>query len=145
MLARALQFDDPKAVYTAAFYDGTSRDPGTFGLVVVPVPGVGLAEAEAALDATLARFLKEGIDMDALARIRFQMRAEEVYARDDIDRLARRYGEALAVGLTRADVEEWPALLQSVTPEEVMAAAAEVLDRRRSVTGWLSRPEGETQ
>jgi zinc protease len=56
-LARALQFDSQTAVYTSAFYDGTSIDDASFGLVVVPSPGVTLAEAEAALDAALADFL----------------------------------------------------------------------------------------
>jgi zinc protease len=40
-------------------------------------------------------------------------------------------------------------VLQAVTPQDVMAAARAVLDRRQSVTGWLSAPEttpeGETQ
>lgn len=145
VLARALQFDEQTAVYTSAFYDGSSLDAGSFGLAVAPVPGVTLAEAEAALDATIARFLREGVNAAAFARAKVQLRASEIYARDNVDGLARRYGEALTTGLTVADVQEWPAILQAVTAEDVMAVARDVLDRRRSVTAWLTAPQGDTQ
>jgi zinc protease len=141
VLARALQFDDPKAVYTSAYYDGSSLDPSTFGLVIVPVPDVTLADAEAAMDGVLAKFLTDGVDPAAFDRIKTQLRAAEVYARDDVDGLARRYGAALTSGLTLEDVQAWPDVLQAVTPDDVMAAAREVLDRRKSVTGWLTKEE----
>lgn len=57
--------------------------------------------------------------------------------------LAYRYGEALTTGLTIQDVEDWPKVLDAVTQKDVLAAAAEVLDRRRAVTGWMM-PEGAT-
>jgi 4-hydroxy-tetrahydrodipicolinate synthase len=49
VLPRALQFDSQTAVYSAAFYDGSSIDDATFGVIVVPSPGVSLATAERAL------------------------------------------------------------------------------------------------
>ena len=141
VLARALQFDDPKAVYTSAYYDGSSLDPTTFGLVIVPKPGVTLAQAEAAMDAVIAKFLTDGVDLAAFARIQTQLRAAQIYARDDVDGLARRYGTALTAGLTIADVQAWPDILQAVTPDDVMAAARDVLDRHKAVTGWLTKDE----
>lgn len=139
VLGKALQFGDPKAVYTSAYYDGTALDMGTFSLAIVPLPDVTLAEAEAATDAVLAKFLKDGVDPAAFARLQTQMKASEIYAKDNVDGLARRYGEALTTGLTIKDVQDWPQVLQSVTPEDVMAAAVEVLDKRQSVTGWLEQ------
>ena len=56
-MARALQFDTQVAVYSSAFYDGTSIDDATFGLVVMPAQGVSLTDAEAALDKVLAHHL----------------------------------------------------------------------------------------
>ncbi|HMO06427.1 MAG TPA: pitrilysin family protein [Paracoccaceae bacterium] len=138
-LARALQFDAQVAVWSSAFYDGQSLDAGTFGVAVAPVPGVSLEAAEAAMDEVIARFLAEGPDPEAFERIKAQLRASEVYGMDNIAARARRYGTALTTGLTVQDVQDWPAILQAVTPEDVMAAAAEVFDRRRAVTGWLSR------
>ncbi|MCZ8334348.1 MAG: pitrilysin family protein [Rhodobacteraceae bacterium] len=141
VLARALQFDQQKAVYTAAFYDGSSVDDSTFGLVVVPTPDTSLADAEAAMDAAIADFIANGPDPADLERIKTQVRAADIYARDDSDGLARRYGEGLATGLTLQDVKDWPDILKSVTAEDVVAAATEVLDKRRAVTGWLMREE----
>jgi zinc protease len=141
VLARALQFDRTLAVYTTAFYEGGSLDHGSFTLAVVPVPGVSLEEAEAAMDEVLARFLEEGPEPEAFARAKAQLRAAEIYGLDNTGSRARRYGAALAAGLGVQDVQAWPEVLQAVTPEDVMAAAREVFDRRRAVTGWLGREE----
>lgn len=140
VLGRKLQFDSRVALSTGAFYDGTSVDPMTFGLYIVPTPGVSLGDAEAALDKALGEFLEEGVDAAQLDRIKTQIRAADIYALDDVDRIGRRYGEALAVGLTVEDVKDWPAALQAVTPDDVMTAARDVFDIRKSVTGWLTRP-----
>ena len=136
-LGVALQFDSQLAVYTSAYYGGQSLDDTTFGLTVVPAEGVTLQEAEAAMDDAIAEFLSEGIDPDQLERLRTQLRAGEIYARDNVQGLARRYGAALTQGLTVEDVQAWPDILQAVTEEDILAVAREVLDPDRSVTGWV--------
>jgi zinc protease len=141
VLARALQFDTQKAVYTAAFYEGVSLDQDTFGLVVVPVPGQSLQDTEAAMDGVLDKFLKDGVNPEDFARIKAKVRADEIYGRDDVQGLARQYGAALASGLSVGDVQEWPDILQAVSADEVMAAAKSVLNRKNAVTGWLMTEE----
>jgi zinc protease len=143
VLARALQFDRQVAVYTAAFYDGTSIDDGTFGLIVMPASDVSLETIEGDLDRVLEEFLEKGPDAAALERIRTQVRASEIYARDNVQGLANRYGQELSIGLTLADIESWDEALAAVTAEDVMAAARKVLDRKNAVTGWLTRPDAE--
>ncbi len=137
VLARKLTFDTQTAVYASAFYNGDTLDVGTFGLIVAPASGVSLPQAEAAMDAAIAQFLKVGVDPVALDRMKTQIRAEQIYANDNTSALANLYGGALAIGLTVADVQAWPDVLQAVTAEDVMAAAQEVLDRRTAVTGYL--------
>ncbi|OIP87639.1 MAG: peptidase M16 [Rhodobacterales bacterium CG2_30_65_12] len=141
VLGRALQFDSQLAVHTSAGYSATSLDDTTFSVVVVPAEGVSLAEAEAALDAQLATFLKTGPDPVAFERLRMQIRAAEIYALDDVGEIADRYGRALTTGLSIGDVQAWPEALQAVTIDDVLTAARAVLDKRASVTGWLL-PEG---
>lgn len=141
ILARALQFDTQTAVYASAFYDGTSVDPETFGLVLVPSEGVALADAEKAMDDVIAEFLKKGVNAKDLERIKTKVRAAEIYSRDSAGGLARDYGAALAVGLTLQDVADWPNLLQAVTADDVMVAANLVLNRNQAVTGWLTATE----
>ena len=140
-LTDALQFDTQIATYSAAFYRGVSLDDTTFNLIVVPRPDVSLQEAEDAMDAALAQFMIDGVDQEQLDRIKLQIRADQIYARDDVDRIANRYGQALSAGLTVEDVQAWPDILEAVTAEDIMQAAREVFDKRASVTGWLMREE----
>ena len=140
-LAEALQFDTQTAIFTGAWYGGTSLDTTSFDIIVVPAPGVTLQQAEDAMDAALARFLETGVDAAQLDRIKMQARAAQIYLRDDVDALANRYGQALTQGLTVEDVQGWPAIVQAVTAEDVMEAARMVLNRRQSVTGWLMSEE----
>ena len=139
--AEKLQFDTPIATYSAAFYNGQALDDTTFNVIVVPQPGVALQEAEDAMDAAIASFMKKGVDPDQLDRIKQQIRAEQIYARDDADSVANRYGSALAIGLTVQDVQDWPDVLEAVTAEDIMQAAKDVFNREASVTGWLMREE----
>jgi zinc protease len=141
VLAEALQFDSQIATFTGAFYSGMSLDSTTFDLVVVPSEGVTLEEAEAAMDRVLADFLNTGVDAEQLDRIKMQVRAAQIYARDDVESIANQYGRALTQGLTVADVQAWPDVLQAVTADDVLAAARMVLDRRQAVTGWLMAEE----
>jgi len=141
VLAEKLQFDTQVAVQTWAYYSGRSLDDTTFNIGIVPAPGVTLKEAEAALDQAVAGFMTEGVEPERLDRIRTQVRAARIYERDDVGSLARRYGRALTQGLTVEDVQAWPDILRSVTEEDIMKAAEEVLDRKRAVTGWISAPE----
>jgi len=143
VLGQALQFDTNTAVYAGAHYSPVALDDSTFSLTVVPADGVSLDEAEAVLDAQLAKFMQDGPDPDAFERIRMQIRAREIYALDDVNGLAERYGAALTSGLAIEDVKAWPEVLQAVTPEDVMRAAQAVLDPRASVTGWLMPETGE--
>lgn len=136
-LGQALMFEDPKAIYVSASYGGASLDLATFGLVIVPVPGVSLDDAEAALDATIARFLAEGVDMEQFERLKTQLRASLIYKQDNIEGLAREYGADLAIGLSIEDIEAWPDVLAAVTPKDVMAAARSVFDKSNAVTGHL--------
>ena len=139
-----LQFDTQVSTYTAAWYSSVSLDDTTFRMIIVPAEGVSLEEGEAALDQAFAEFLETGVDEEQLERIKLQIRASEVYAQDNVNGIANRYGRALTSGLTIEDVQAWPAILDAVTAEDIMQAAS-LLRREASVTGWLMRPEGEAE
>ena len=138
--SQRLELDEKIALSSAAFYSGLSLDPQTFGVYIVPTPEVSLEQAEARLDAAIAAFLEEGPDPEALTRVLGQIRASEIYALDNQSGRARRYGAALTSGLTVEDVDAWADILREVTADDVMAAAREVFNMRRSVTGTLTGP-----
>jgi zinc protease len=141
LMGRTLEQEEGTALYTSAFYSGTSLDDTTFGLLVMPVPGRTLEEAEADMDRMIETLLADGIDAAQLDRIKAQVRASEIYGRDSLQGRAREYGVALTSGLTVQDVEDWPRVLEAVTEEDILAAAERLFDPARSVTGYLMRPE----
>jgi len=141
ILAEKLQHENKMAIYTSAYYGGGSLDDTTFDLLVVPAPGVTLQQVEDALDDVLRDLLESGIDEARLERVKMQVRASEIYALDNTEGLANRYGRALTQGLTIQDVQDWPHILQDVTPKDVLSVARKVLDRKQSVTGWLMNEE----
>lgn len=140
LMGRTLEQEEAKAIYTSAFYRGLRYDGTTFGLIVMPVPGRTLEEAEADMDRMIDTLLEDGIDEAQLERIKAQVRASEIYGRDSLQGRARDYGAALTSGLSVQDVQDWPRALEAVTSEEVVAAARRVFDPARSVTGFLRRP-----
>ncbi len=144
VFGRALELENPKAVYTSAFYSGLSFDDTTFGVVIVPTPEYTLEQAEAEMDAVIAQFMEDGVDPAQLERVKTQIRASQIYANDNVGGLARRYGAALTSGLTVEDVQAWPDVLQAVTEEDIIAAARFIFEERRNaVTGWFEKPAPE--
>ena len=93
------------------------------------------------MDQVIADFMEAPIDPERLESIRTQLRASEIYAKDNVQGLARRYGAALSQSLTVEDVQAWPDVLQAVTEEDIKAVAEKVLDRKRAVTGWVVATE----
>lgn len=144
-LGQALQFDTQTAVYSSAGYRGSSLDDTTFSLSVAPADGISLTQAEAAMDAAIAAFLDAPIDPALMESLRTQLRASEIYAKDNVQGIARRYGAALTQGLTIKDVQDWPQILQQVTEADIKAVAAKVLNRDQSVTGWVVSSQEEAR
>ena len=136
-LYKAVAIDQGLATSVGTYYRGEALDQTTFQVYATPRPGVDLDKVEAAIDAEIARLLKDGVQDAEVARVKKRMLAEAVYARDSLSAAARIFGVALTTGQTVADVEAWPERIAAVTPEAVMAAARLVLDPDRSVTGRL--------
>lgn len=95
------------------------------------------------MDTVLADFQRDGVDLEHLERLKTQIAAEDIYELDNQSDVARTYGRAITAGLTVEDVQSWSKTLQSITPEQVMEAAAKVLDMRKSVTGLMLTPTEE--
>ncbi len=143
-LYRRLVVDDQTAADAGAYYSGTMYDLGQFGVYAMPAPDSdparvrqSLAAAEASVDAALAELLQNGVEAAELERAKRRLRADEIYARDNLMTLAQAFGRALTAGLTIEDVLGWPDRIMAVTAEDVRAAAQAVLRPEGSVTGLL--------
>ncbi len=145
VLPRALVRERGVAEAAWAGFNGTALDHGTFSLGLTPAEGHSLQEAEDALDAVLAGFIENGVDVDQLERAQVRIRGWAIYGLDDQESRANWIGSALTTGLTLQDEQDWIDILLAVTEEDIIAAAR-ALDRRASVTGWLvPEPEPEQE
>ncbi len=130
------------AVNAGANYHGTAIDATRLNVYATPKPGTSLTQIEAAMDAVIAEVVEKGITPDELERARNRLLADAVYAQDSQSSLARWYGASLSTGLTIEQIRSWPDRLRAVTVDDVKNAARLVLDKQRSVTGYLIRPAG---
>jgi zinc protease len=141
-LYRKLVVDQKLASYAAAWYSGDELDNGKFSVYGTPNPGGDIGKVEAAIDTVLADVVKNGLTEEEIKRAKNSLIAGSVYALDSQATLARTFGTALTTGLTVKDVIEWPRRIESVTADDIKAAAAKVIDLRASVTGVLVPPPG---
>jgi zinc protease len=141
---RTLVVDKNIATSAGAWYQGSALDMSRFGVYATPKPGVTLPQIEEALDAVIAAIASEGVTPDELERAKTRMIADVVYDQDNQSTLARWYGSALTTGMTVESVQTWPARIRTVTADQVRAAARQVLDKRRSVTGYLIKDTTQT-
>jgi len=143
VLFRALVIEEKLAVSAWAYYHGAALDQTRLIFGLTPAPGVALETLDKAFDRVLAKFLRAGVEPDALERAKTRLVADATYARDSQSDLARWYGSSLAIGQLLRDVEEWPAKIEAVDAEAVTAAARRWLEGKPAVTGHLLPLEAE--
>ncbi len=135
-LYRVLVEQKKLATDAGANYDGDMRDSGEFSVYAVPRPGVSLEALEKAVDQVLsvsAIALPRDVELN---RAKTQLIASVTYRRDSQFALASAYGQALAIGLTVDDVNEWPARIRAVNAEGVRKAA-QMLSRKQAASAYL--------
>jgi len=136
VLYRVLVEQKKLATDVGASYDGYARDAAEFSVYAVPRPGVTLDQLEKAVDQVLqVNTLALPRDSD-LTRAKTELVASVTYRRDSQFSLASAYGQALTIGLTVDDVNEWPAHIRAVNAEAVRKAA-QTLTKRQAVTAYL--------
>jgi zinc protease len=145
-LYQKLVATDKIASSAGGYYYGGAMDSGKIGVYAVPNDNASLDKVEAGIDAVLAEIKDKGVTEAELTRAKTGYMAEYIYESDNQSTLARRYGGALVIGRTIADVDAWPERISKVTLADVKKAAAKHLDIRRSVTGRLlpTAPEAAT-
>ena len=135
-LYRVLVEQKKLATDAGASYDGFARDAGEFSVYAVPRPGVSLDALEKAVDQVLSVSTLALPRDSELSRAKTQLVASVTYRRDSQFALAMAYGQALTIGLTVDDVNEWPARIRAVNAEGVRKAA-QGLSRKEAVTAYL--------
>ncbi|WP_430702206.1 M16 family metallopeptidase [Mesorhizobium captivum] len=121
----------------AAYFQGTMLDATNFTVYGAPRGDARLTDVEAAIDAEIARVVKDGVTEDELERAKTRFVRSMIFTRDKQDEMAKMYGSTLATGGNVKDVQEWPDRIRKVTAAEVKAVAARYLVLDHSTTGYL--------
>ena len=137
LLYQSLVVRQKLATTAGSDYGASRRGPSSFYLYASPRPGVGVDRLEKALDAELAKILKNGVSKEDVEAAKRQLQDQAVFARDSLRTGAYAIATSLIIGRTLRDVEVWPARIGAVTVDRVNAAARHVLQRRKSVTALL--------
>ena len=141
-LYQSLVVEKKLATNVGAHYNANGLDRGVFLLYATPVPGVGLKALENAIEAELSVVKEKGFTKDSLERTRSGLLAAAIYARDNMFTSPRIFGSALTTGLTVEQVENWPNEVKNVTMQMVISAGRAILNKQRSVTGFLLPDNG---
>jgi len=134
---RALVEEQRIAVSAGASSSASGLGGGSVSVWATPAEGVTLEAVEAALDAVIAEYLRDGPTEVELARAKSSLSAAAIYARDSQESLANIYGASLAQGESIDDVVNWANDISAVTREEAVTLSRDTLDIDSSVTGWL--------
>ena len=123
------------------FYDGNVRGPGELGIVATPRDGVSFDTLENALDQIVRSVTTTAPEAGEFERAKTRLVADYTYQHDNQFVLAQDYGTALSIGLSIADVEDWPNRIKAVQAADVRKAAQTYLIKDESVTGrMMPRP-----
>ena len=136
-LYRALVEDQRIAVSAGASASTSGLGGGSVSVYATPADGVTLEQVEAAADAVIAEYLRDGPTEVELTRSKNSLSANAVYSRDSQESMANIYGASLAQGESIEDVVNWPTDIEAVTRDEALAMARQTLNINASVTGWL--------
>ena len=144
-LYRSLVIDQGIAVSAGSGYSGNDFDITRFVAFVAPGADTEVESIDAAFDAVVAELLSDGVTEQELEDAKSRLVTGAIYARDSVSGPARALGGALSVGRSILEVESWPDRIAEVTTDDVLRVARTVLDRDRSVTGYLLRAEPTTE
>jgi zinc protease len=120
-----------------AGYELYARLSTQFTLSAVTVEGVSLEQAEAAMKATVAKLVKEGVTDAELKRVFAQVESSYIFEQDSMFYQGMKLGEASTVGIPLAEIDAYLERLRSVTAEQVRAAAQKWLVDDRLTVAYL--------
>ena len=108
-------------------YDLINRGPALFFLDGVPAEGKTVVDVEAALREQIRVLVDKGINEDELRRVKAQVTAGQVYARDSVYYQAMRIGMLQTIGLPYDSSDLQVKKLQEVTADQVRDVARKYL------------------
>jgi zinc protease len=142
-LYKRLVVERKTAASAGGWYSDSGLDAGRLALYAIAADSVLPEELDAEIVSVIEELKEKGVTQAELDRARNSYIAEFVYTSDSQSRMARHYAWRVALGMSVADVDEWPERLRKVTVEDIRNVARTYLVDKNSVTGILT-PVPET-
>lgn len=142
-LPKKLEREQRLATGVSCGYSPMGRGNALFMISGVPAAGISIEQLESAFRSELARIAKDGVAPIELERVRQQVEAARIYAKDSISSQAMQIGTLESLGYSWKDEERSNAMLASVTPAEVQAAARSLNDDNLTVAVLVPQPPGQ--
>jgi len=116
------------AIDASAGYDLLSRGrQSVFALDATPSEGKTVAELEVALLQQIDNIKESGVTTEELDRVKAGVIAADVYKRDSMFYQGMQLGTIETIGFSWKILQDYPAKLRAVTPEQVQAVAKKYL------------------
>ena len=122
-LNRSLVRETQIASSTGVNYDSNERGPGLFYLEGVPSEGKTVADLETAIRGELQKIINDGVTNEELNRVKAQVIANEVFARDSVMAQAHQIGGWEMSGLSYKTLDILVDKLKAVNADQVQAVA----------------------
>lgn len=129
-----------QAAAIRAGYDLLARGDTLLTITAVPAAGQSLPDLREAILKSVYALRDELVSRDELKRVMANVRAQAVYARDDLDDQAQQLGQLDALGLPLNWDDGVPAKLQAITPTQLREVARRYLQPERLATLYLQLP-----
>lgn len=141
---RELVRDKKIASSISVDYSAISRSPSMLLIEATPANGHTTAELEKTIRAQIERIRDEPVSAEEMKRVKAQVVAGNVYARDSMFYQAMQIGRLAAVGLDWRMLDDYVKNLNAVTAEQVQAVARKYLvDTNLTVAVLDPQPMGK--
>jgi zinc protease len=128
------------ATWAASNYQSVADALGQFTIYGSPAPGTDLNALEAEIDTILAGLAEGKLSEDDLKLPKEMARASFIYSLDDLAGVGTGLGVGLVMGAELEDLLQRDALIETVTVEDVVAAARRIFKDAPSATLHMSKP-----
>lgn len=141
VLYQALVVQQKLASDVTVRYDPFYRGPALFTIEATVAPGTDIALLEQAMDRVINGALQIVPSDEETKRAKLQVEADVVFAQDGLMPLALLIGRLWMLDMDENFFYGWRDLAETVTPEQMLAAAQRTLAPTHRVTGYLLPPE----
>ena len=119
------------------YYQGITKGPGIIYFYAIPNRDLTSDQIEKKINKVLRTEIERGISADDFKRKKNEYYYDFVYQQDGIGQPAQIIGEALSVGISLENIENWDKLIEELTVKEINDALKVFLKNSNYVTGIL--------